>query len=58
MRAWTQHWRYDTYDLAPHLHAGENVVAILVNHYGEGTFQYLDAPPGLLAQLELGRADS
>jgi hypothetical protein len=56
VRAWPQHWRYDTYDLAPHLHAGENVVAILVNHYGEGTFQYLDAPPGLLAQLELARA--
>jgi hypothetical protein len=56
VRAWPQHWRYDTYDLAPYLRAGENVVAILVNHYGEGTFQYLHAPPGLLAQLELTRS--
>lgn len=53
VRAWPNHWRYDEYDLAPELREGENVLAVLVNHYGEGTFQYLPAPEGLLAELEL-----
>ncbi len=53
VRAWPGHWRYDTYDLAPYLKPGKNVVAALVNHYVEGNFQYLPAPPGLLADVEL-----
>jgi alpha-L-rhamnosidase len=53
VRAWPSHWHYDTYDLAPHLKPGKNAVCVLVNHWGEGTFQYLAAPPGLLAQLDL-----
>ncbi|NUQ00990.1 MAG: alpha-L-rhamnosidase N-terminal domain-containing protein, partial [Armatimonadetes bacterium] len=53
VRAWPHHARYDTYDLQPHLRPGLNVVAVLVQHLGESTFQYLDGPPGLLAQLEL-----
>ena len=28
------HWRYETVDLAPHLHAGRNVVAALVWNWG------------------------
>jgi hypothetical protein len=53
VRAWPNHWRYDSYDLAPELREGENTLAVLVNHWGEGNFQYIPAPPGLLAQLEL-----
>jgi len=53
VRAWPSHWRYDTYDLEPHLRPGDNVLAVLVNHFGEGNFQYIPGPPGLLAQLEL-----
>ena len=53
VRAWPNHWRYDSYDLAPDLSDGRNTLAVLVNHWGEGNFQYLAAPPGLLAQLEL-----
>ncbi|MDQ3814218.1 MAG: family 78 glycoside hydrolase catalytic domain, partial [Armatimonadota bacterium] len=53
VRAWPQHWRYDSYDLTPELRHGENVVAVLVNHFGESNFQYIAGPPGLLAQLEL-----
>lgn len=53
VRAWPNHWRYDSYDLAPELREGENVLAVLVNHPGEGNFQYLPRPAGLLAQLEL-----
>ncbi|RYG66778.1 alpha-L-rhamnosidase, partial [bacterium] len=53
VRAWPAHWHFDTYDIAPYLKPGKNVVCVLVNHWGEGTFQYLVGPPGLLAQIEL-----
>ncbi|MEO7719263.1 MAG: family 78 glycoside hydrolase catalytic domain [Capsulimonas sp.] len=53
VRAWPGHWRYDSYDLTPYLHPGKNVIAVRVLHYGDGTFQYIIAPPGLLAQLEM-----
>lgn len=53
VRSWPGHWSYDTYDLSPHLLPGRNVVAVLVNHFGDGNFQYIPAPPGLLAQIEL-----
>lgn len=54
VRAWPNHWRYDSYDLTSDLHQGRNTLAVLINHWGEGNFQYLPAPPGLLLQLELG----
>jgi alpha-L-rhamnosidase len=53
VRAWPNHWRYDTYDLTPDLLPGENVLTVLVNHFGDGNFQYIPAPAGLLAELEL-----
>ena len=53
VRAWPGHWQYDTYDIQPYLNAGDNVIAVLVNHYGEGDFQYIPAPAGLWAQIEL-----
>ena len=54
MRAWPGHWSYDTYDISPYLKPGENTIAVLVNHYGEGTVPGTSpAPPGLLAQIEL-----
>ncbi|MCL5103612.1 MAG: glycoside hydrolase family 78 protein [Armatimonadetes bacterium] len=52
VRAFTHRWRYDTYDVSPYVKAGENVVAILVQHFGHSTFQYLEARGGLLAQVE------
>jgi alpha-L-rhamnosidase len=30
------HWRYETFDLAPYLHTGENVVAAIVWNFGTG----------------------
>jgi hypothetical protein len=54
VRAWPAHWHYDSYDLTPHLRPGINVIGVLVHHFGDGTFQSLDGPPGLLAQLEGG----
>jgi len=56
VRAWPWSWRYDTYDLVPFLREGANVIAVLVNHYGEGNFQYIPGPPGLLAQIEMDGA--
>ena len=53
VRSWPGHWRYDTFDLEPWLHKGENALAVLVNHFGEGNFQYVPGPPGLLAELSL-----
>jgi hypothetical protein len=34
-RSDVMHWRYEELDLAPYLHAGENVVAAVVWHWGE-----------------------
>ena len=50
-RSWLSPWPVDVYDLGPLLHAGANVISVVVQHFGVGTFQYLPADPGLLAQL-------
>ena len=50
-RSWPSPWPVDTYDLAPLLRQGRNVVAVLVQQFGIGTFQYLPADPGLLMQI-------
>ena len=46
-------YEYDSYDLKPYLQAGQNVIAVAVSHWGEGTFQQMAARAGLLAQLDL-----
>jgi alpha-L-rhamnosidase len=38
--------RYDEYDLAPHLVAGVNVIAVLVTYYGRATPFWMPAPGG------------
>ena len=53
VRSWPNHWSYDTYDIEPYLRSRGNVIAVLVNHWGEGNMQYIPGPPGLLAQLHL-----
>ncbi|MEI6915656.1 MAG: family 78 glycoside hydrolase catalytic domain, partial [Armatimonadota bacterium] len=50
--SWPSHWSYDTYDVSSRLRRGTNVIAILVLHYGVGTFQSLPTRGGLLVQLE------
>src|SRR3990172_8873528 len=47
------HYEYDTYDLAPRLRPGANVIAVAVSHWGEGTFHQMVGRGGLLAQLDL-----
>jgi alpha-L-rhamnosidase len=51
VRGWTSEWHYDQYELS-NLRKGENVIAIVVNHYGMGTMQYIEGRGGLIAQLE------
>jgi len=48
-------WRqnYDLYDITPYLRNGENLIAVLVNHYGHSTFQYIQGRGGLLCQIEI-----
>lgn len=53
VRSWPNHWKFDEYELAPFLHKGRNVIAVLVNHYGTGNFQYISADPGMAAELRI-----
>jgi len=39
---------YDSWNVQPHLKMGKNVIAVLVHHYGEYTFQYQQGRGGLL----------
>jgi alpha-L-rhamnosidase len=53
VRSWQSALSYDEYDLTSLLVPGaHNTIAVLVNHYGIPTFQYLRGRGGLLAQLE------
>lgn len=52
VRGWPFAYRYDSYDLRGRLGSGENVIAVLVLHYGVGTFQSLPTRAGLLVQLD------
>ena len=51
-RSWPSPWPVDEYDLSGLLRPGRNVVAVLVQHFGISTFQYIYADPGLLAQID------
>jgi hypothetical protein len=53
-----QGWQYyDTYDLAPFLRAGENVVAAIVHQYGVPTHSYTLGRGGFLLQGEVQQRD-
>ncbi|MFA6286167.1 MAG: hypothetical protein WC661_02185 [Opitutaceae bacterium] len=46
----TAHPEYDTYDLAPHLRSGTNLVRVEVNYYGSASYQSMpDGLPGFIA---------
>ncbi len=51
VRGWTSEWYYDQYDVSG-LNNGENVIAVLVNHYGIGTMHYIEGRGGLIAQID------
>ena len=42
-RSQPRRMRYDTYDLAPHLRAGENVIAVLVKYHGTARTDWMPA---------------
>ncbi len=46
-------YAYDRFDVSSYLQSGRNVLAVMVQHHGEGTFQNLEVRPGLLVQLEI-----
>lgn len=52
IRSWPFEQSYDTYPIEHLLKPGENVIAVLVTHYGISTFQYIEGRGGLIAQLE------
>ncbi|HEY3396294.1 MAG TPA: family 78 glycoside hydrolase catalytic domain [Armatimonadota bacterium] len=53
-RCWPWDYQYDTREIAPYLHAGRNVIAVLITCWGTSNFQYILGRGGLLAQLEIG----
>ncbi len=57
MRSFPSNQRYDVYNVTARLRPGRNVLAVLVRHFGESTFQYILGRGGLLAQLDLKYAD-
>lgn len=52
-RGWREPWSVDAFDLSGVLVPGTNTLAVRVHHFGTSTFQYLHAPPGLIAELEV-----
>ncbi|WP_168123126.1 family 78 glycoside hydrolase catalytic domain [Paenibacillus sp. HB172176] len=57
IRSWPAEQSYHVHDVGHLLQEGENAIAVLVMHYGVSTFQYLRGQGGLLAQLEVEKAD-
>jgi alpha-L-rhamnosidase len=54
VRSWPFELACDEYEIGHLLHADkENVIAVLVIHYGISTFQYLRGRGGLLLQMEI-----
>ncbi|MCL2832957.1 MAG: alpha-L-rhamnosidase N-terminal domain-containing protein [Treponema sp.] len=52
VRNWTAELPYDSYPVNDYLVPGANSIAVLVNHYGISSFQYIEGRGGLLAQLD------
>ncbi len=44
---------YDTWDVAPYLSSGDNMIAVMVHNYGVGLHWIPVGPGGLIAQLEI-----
>lgn len=51
VRSDRRHLYFDTWDVTPRLRKGKNVIAVLVHHYGEWTFQYMQGRGGLLVDV-------
>jgi len=53
VRSWPFEQSFDAYDIGARLKPGKNVVAVLVQHFGVSTFQYVVGRGGLLCQIDL-----
>jgi len=53
VRSWPFEQSFDTYDVGARLRKGKNVIAVLVQHFGISTFQYVVGRGGLLCQLDI-----
>ena len=51
VRSWPFEQSYDSWSVKDYL-ATDNVIAVLVTHYGISTFQYIEGRGGLIAQLD------
>jgi len=51
IRSFANPWYYDTYDLGNHVKPDENEILILGHSIGVGTFRYIPAPSGLIAEI-------
>ncbi|MGA1531156.1 MAG: hypothetical protein ACO398_10500 [Kiritimatiellia bacterium] len=53
-RAWPERYGYHVLDVTSRTSVGENRLDIWVTHYGAGTFQTINAEPGLLCEVWTG----
>ena len=52
MRSWPFELSYDEYEIKDMLINGENVIAILVTHFGTSTSQYIEGRAGVICQVD------
>lgn len=58
IRSWPSEQFYDSYEIDKHLIKGNNIIAVLVTHFGISNFQYVEGRGGFFAQLEILRHGS
>ncbi|HCG77517.1 MAG: hypothetical protein CO162_03310 [bacterium (Candidatus Ratteibacteria) CG_4_9_14_3_um_filter_41_21] len=54
-RSFPEHQQFDSYNVEGKLIKGKNIIAVLVHHFGESNFQYLEGRGGLICQLDCGK---
>ena len=52
VRGYPGHYEFDSYDVAPLLRPGRNVLDVRVHHWGEGTFQGLVLRAGMICEVQ------
>jgi hypothetical protein len=48
---------YDTYDIAEHLTKGQNAIAVLVHHIGQGTYSYIPGRAAFICEANIELED-
>lgn len=51
VRSWPTEQFYDTYEIGHHLRPGDNMIAVLVLHFGVANFYYIRGRGGLIAEV-------